>query len=688
MTRPERRRKQREERKLRQREAKHRDWDGSQAPTEAGEEPAGEIPELELPEDHPSAARLKAIYVTRKAIEEYRYYLALSGLVGPIDRMRRAKAGQQPVVSTEAVLVGAMAAAEDQASYARSDVCRAIAGLDPIAARQLGLRSGADGPEAGYKIIHKALRKIEKSLRKGWVDEVEKDGETTKTDCDLQWFAKNFIRASIPACWASKIKACAVDTTPFETYAVTRVYEREKDTGKLKKMEQDELQKHRESAHANPDDDEPKHNEPPEGHEADGIGDLGPDGRKIRCKDFEARPGHRSATNKTRAASFTGFDASIAVAVPEVVWNGDPTQPSAYGEYVPPFITAVEVTPAGQNPGPIGYSLVEQTMEVCENLREVIGDRAFTSKRLSFNRPLHLQDINTVMDYPITVSSRPKTITVDSDNGLHVLLMHCGTLLPHWIPKNQRKPANRPDEYPDPSDPKNKNKKPKPGPISKRDKNWRYSRNDPKQKNGKWQFYCPVHAGRITYPGSTQPPNPKALSVAGPSSGGPCCPGIVSIPIEYLDDYQSIPWGNIAWHNSYYRRNTVENVFSQLRRNGGLSDSSCPAFGLAPHTIATVLLSVIYNIRLAKKPTPSNMPALPHPEEPLPTKTLPEPKDPLDPIGTSHPDNPLNDEPKPAEETAQEPETPTDNKTATGPNPQNPAKPDKYAPPPEQRSPP
>ena len=74
------------------------------------------------------------------------------------------------------------------------------------------------------------------------------------------------------------------------------------------------------------------------------------------------------------------------------------------------------------------------------------------------------------MDYPITVSSRPKTITVDSDNGLHVLLMHCGTLLPHWIPKNQRKPANRPDEYPDPSDPKNKNKKPKPGPISKRDK--------------------------------------------------------------------------------------------------------------------------------------------------------------------------------------------------------------------------
>ena len=206
MTRPERRRKQREEQKLRQREAKHRDWDGSQAPTEAGEEPAGEIPELELPEDHPSAARLKAIYVTRKAIEEYRYYLALSGLVDPIDRMRRAKAGQQPVVSTEAVLLGAMAAGENQASYARSDVCRAIAGLDPIAARQFGLRSGTDGPEAGYKIIQKALRKIEKSLKKGWVDEVEVDNVIIRTHCDLQWFANNFIGASIPACWAIRIR--------------------------------------------------------------------------------------------------------------------------------------------------------------------------------------------------------------------------------------------------------------------------------------------------------------------------------------------------------------------------------------------------------------------------------------------------------------------------------------------------
>ena len=73
-------------------------------------------------------------------------------------------------------------------------------------------------------------------------------------------------------------------------------------------------------------------------------------------------------------------------------WSGTATRPSPRptASTSPHSSPRWSMTPAGQNPGPIGYSLVEQTMEVCENLREVIGDRAFTSKRLSFNRPLHL----------------------------------------------------------------------------------------------------------------------------------------------------------------------------------------------------------------------------------------------------------------------------------------------------------
>ena len=50
-----------------------------------------------------------------------------------------------------------------------------------------------------------------------------------------------------------------------------------------------------------------------------------------------------------------------------------------------------------------------------------------------------------------------------------------------------------------------------------------------------------------------------------------CCPGRVTVPVEYLDRYQSIPYGTTAWKKSYGRRNQIENlngILVQQRRPG------------------------------------------------------------------------------------------------------------------------
>ena len=80
-----------------------------------------------------------------------------------------------------------------------------------------------------------------------------------------------------------------------------------------------------------------------------------------------------------------------------------------------------------------------------------------------------------------------------------------------------------------------------------------------------------------------------------------CCPGRVTVPVEYLDRYQSIPYGTTAWKKSYGRRNQIENLNGILRNKGSLDDRWCHALGNSARFIGSVMLGVAHLLRETKQ---------------------------------------------------------------------------------------
>ena len=80
-----------------------------------------------------------------------------------------------------------------------------------------------------------------------------------------------------------------------------------------------------------------------------------------------------------------------------------------------------------------------------------------------------------------------------------------------------------------------------------------------------------------------------------------CCLGLASVSLALLDSFQRIPYGTLAWKQSYGRRNIIEKSNSMLKDKGGLTAGWCRAFGLAAHTIGALALAVVHNLREAKR---------------------------------------------------------------------------------------
>ncbi|MYA85662.1 MAG: hypothetical protein F4Y12_08785 [Acidimicrobiaceae bacterium] len=71
----------------------------------------------------------------------------------------------------------------------------------------------------------------------------------------------------------------------------------------------------------------------------------------------------------------------------------------------------------------------------------------------------------------------------------------------------------------------------------------------------------------------------------------------LTVPVEQRDHWQRAPYGTPAWCEAYSSgRSTVESVNGRLKEKGGLKRDNCQAMGLAPITLSTLALVVIYNL--------------------------------------------------------------------------------------------
>ena len=469
-------------------------------------------------------------------------------------------------LSAEAIVLATCLAAWKLASCTRADVCAVLNGLDAQVAYQLGLCDHDRWEPVSYSTVDKQARRLETALSEGWANA---DGEQR----DLAWFTRVVLAETVPAGRRSAITAVAIDSTFVEAWAVTRDFRREVDA------QAEHCQAARNSLEL----------PPPATCDTTASGDerrFGRDGRLVRSADPDARPGHRTATNKQPARTGLGYDAHLVVAVPGARWTGDPdylklTAPT------PAYILDVEVAPAATDPGQIGLKAIAQARQVAPHITEVVADRGYTPKRESFMRPLHAQGIDVVMDYMETQRTTPTVVLAGRKQ--QTLLLHCGTLLPSWLPESLHAPpadltgAELTDWY-------------------RSRAKWRWTKHQ-RVRPGRVQFRCPQCAGRIRTNARTRSPRPTARTRPTPRaatiSSEFCCDGLATLTLAQLDSVQRIPYGTPAWQKAYARRNHVESVNARLKDRGGLKPGWCRAFGATAHALGTIALAIVHNISLA-----------------------------------------------------------------------------------------
>ena len=508
-----------------------------------------------------------------------------SGVLPHLETKMTGRRGPKPV-SVRALLVCILLAGYlTTKSYKRSDIVRVLYGLPPAIAQMLGLLDeNGDMLPITYKRVASRLIKLEVLLWLGW--------NSGMIRCNLSWFSNSLVLASVPRPIRRRIKAVAVDSTPVKGWARTRHYVKQSD------IEKDAFALHRKQILKNPDLPEPEPMSALRAAAARKRGvEVGPDGRILRTKDPHSRVGYASAVNKRDAHFFVGYELTTVVACRTISWNGQPDK-AQLGPRVTAYILAMELTPAGQNPGPIGLRAVLSAIKAAPAIKEVIADRAYTVKRLDFLRSLHERRINVVMDHPKTMIDRPDPATLGRRR--QPIILHCGTPLPDWIPTDKETP---------PAHSRRKgNEKKLEEWYNERFSQWGYRSTGPLKKAvkaGGIQFQCPACAGHVATPSSTVSSYSSPL-VGAPSGGVRCCGGKVSARLEDLDLYQEHPYGTTVWRLSYGRRPTVEGPYGKLKASAGLGGEACQAFGLAANTIAATAAVVTYNLKLTVRNNRTN----------------------------------------------------------------------------------
>ena len=454
-----------------------------------------------------------------------------------LERKLRTHPGKTSALSILALLAVMVIAAFLGPSYRRSDLCAVLNGLEAEVAWELGLCSRVARKLFGYHAVVKQCLRLERALVEGWVDE---DG----TVCDQNWFVHCLFKANITPEEAEQITAIAIDSTFLLAWAVPHKY--------------------------------PEGEEPPSGQ---------------RSADLTAEFGHRSATAKRKAGKRLGHDLHIVCGVRgRKKWQGQPTDANLEDEPVSLVPLHMKLVPADPNVAPIALECIEWAKKIAPNAKEVLADRLYSMKYERFNRRLHQAAMQAVMDLDKSEVKRVRQHMFGTNQ--HCLIENCGTFFPWSMNEELRKPP--------------------PGLKGKKRRKWfdrrakfRYSVDSIDPETGDIRFLCPQCAGRIRSNLKTRNPkvraNKNAPFIVRTDDAEYCCPGRVTVPVKYLDRYQSIPYGTTAHKKSYNRRNQIENLNGILRDKGGLEDRWCRSLVDGARFVGSVMMCVAFLLRETKQ---------------------------------------------------------------------------------------
>lgn len=548
-----------------------------------------------LPEDHPQrelgpltsdrAQGMRLLGFIRRAGGTADVQLRLNSSIEPYGerRLLGPRPGPKSMVTVEALELGKLLLAQDKPCYKRSDMSRALLGLHPDVALAVGLIDQYGNLIVPpYKVLCDQMQRVETALGLGWTVVInEGQPDETRIWYDLQWLANLQVKHSIPQRERNKITHIVMDDTDIQGWARWLSGTGEKDA-----EENDPYVRYLKDSVDDPDATVTAHTKNKHIKRAIRRGlEIGPDGRVIYTKDREARAGYKSANSEGPAGPYKGYVGRIAVACQNVTYRGDPDMVEL--EDGTSYITALIVDPAGTNPGPAGVKLHEYSRDIAPNITDVTADRGFTMKP-GFLRELHKRNVNVFMDYPKTVVNKPKTVHLGKRR--HEVYMHCGTILAVDAPPGSLTPPQHLR--------RRGNEKKLARWYSERARTLRYS---PKKyfSGGNIQFRTPSNAGRVTGSPATMQSGSYSAPMLPPSDPQRSSErDTIVADVTQLDQWQRIPYGTPAWHQTYHpARAVVESTISTLKEDGALRHKSCKTMGLAANTLMTLARVVICNLR-------------------------------------------------------------------------------------------
>ncbi len=531
--------------------------------------------QVRLPDDHPTVKRLDpnlsgsqrcrivegVTLIPYSDIDEIVVLLRSSCEAAALVDELRDHPGPESVIHPLVLLTAVLHQAVKKGKYLRTEICERINRFDTRFWHEHGMCDNKQRIPVSYTSTYRQLVRLEELLR---VDEDDLSSVFDRLSSDL-------LKLSIPETRRESATALSVDQTAFPTFYRTTNYGSQDAVNKAFK----ETGKAPEGCH------------------------VGEDGKLVRCKDTDARAGHRSAsTTAGNAGFYTGYAVSSSVLVRSTKWSGRPkANPLVEGTEIPPYIAGLNVDPASAHPGKVCVQATLKAIGIAAGIGDVIADRGITNSGEAFNRPLHRRGVNVTMDYKnlpktsIPEPSRLRLAKVGKRKQQKVLVASDG-IYALWTPKEcWSLPANckTPEQIREW--------------FEKRVK-YRWSVNN-KFKDGRIQFQCPQHAGRVKTTAKTKgkrrQPAKNDLKLVLDEEHTRCCAGSVTLTVEELDRYQQIPYGTTAYWHSYSRRNQIENSYSILRDRNGLTPHYCKARGLGAHRMAVLALCVANNLHFARK---------------------------------------------------------------------------------------
>ena len=266
-------------------------------------------------------------------------------IIEPIEKRLDHHPGRRSRVSVVILLAAILITAYRRRCYTVTAITETLGQMTPNEARWFGI-DASELPDGPVSrhIVGRQLARLEQALAEGWTA----DGQTF----DMEWFTTEMLRASVSSSAVNAISAVALDGTDFPSMATS----------------------------------------PLNGTES---------------SDPDARMGYRTSAGTRTEGMFFGYAVHIVVAVPEAVFRGVERKVTL-GVSQPSFIVGLSVQPAGTNPADGGMAATMMARCVAPATAEVVADLPYTSQVKSFDRLLHLDGTNVVMDYPHRPLAQPK----------------------------------------------------------------------------------------------------------------------------------------------------------------------------------------------------------------------------------------------------------------------------------------